>query len=89
MAMVDVPSLPIIETLQNPPGLWIPFLPLIPVLIFSGGGTHGDHPGPGPGPGPTVPEPSPAGLVGLGLMAMAAAQVLTAHRKREARRRKG
>jgi len=87
MSVLDVPSLPILDHLTNPSGLWIPFLPLIPVLIFSGGGSHGGHPGTGPTTNP-IPEPSPAGLVGFGLVAIAAAQLLVAYRKRATRRRK-
>jgi hypothetical protein len=84
MGTVEVPSLPMIGTLPHGPGFWIPFLPIIPVLIFPGGGGHGDH----PGPGPTIPEPSPVGLVGLGLAAIAAAKLLADHRRRDVRRRK-
>lgn len=96
-SLIDAPTIPMLDSLSSPGGFWLPFLPIIPVLIFSGGGSHGDGPGPGPGPGPEptpeptpepVPEPAPAGLVGIGLAVIIAARSLAARRSREARQRK-
>jgi hypothetical protein len=83
MDSLDVPPLPLLHTVTGPPGFWTFLLPIIPVLIFPGGGGHGDHHVP---PVPTVPEPSPARLIGLGLVAIAAARVLAAYRAHERRR---
>jgi hypothetical protein len=79
MEAVEVPSLPMIAGLPHSPGVWVPFLPLVPVLVFPPGG--GDH----HGPGPSVPEPSAGALIGLGLAAIAGSKLLSKHRERQRR----
>ena len=86
MDSVDVVPLPVIDTAISPPGFWVVFLPIVPAIIYPGGGGHGDHQDP---PGPTVPEPTPARLIGLGLVAILAAQYVAGHRAKERRQRRG
>lgn len=81
MDSVDVVPLPVIDTAISPPGFWVVFLPIVPAIIFPGGGSHGDH----TDPGPTVPEPSPVRLIGLGLAAVVAARYLAGRRARPTR----
>jgi hypothetical protein len=83
MSTVEVPMLPPMVVPPISHGYWIPILPIIPVLVFSGG-SDGGHVVP---PTPVVPEPSPLALVVIGLAAIAGSRLLVEWRRRAVLRR--